>query len=369
MRAAAAALACLALAQTAHAAEPFSLQLSAPASVEYGQTIKLRGRIVPALADAVVTIFRNDEPVATATTRNDGRFVVPIRVWAPARYEAQAGEIVSEPVAPAVRPRLRVRFVGRGVVGSPLRLIVDVKPPTKIHVRIRRDGKLVLSKTYFGSTRIGLGTRRPGSLRVAVTAEPLEGWSPAMQTAATLVVARRLQLGSRGPSVHALETRLRELRYALRRVDSVFALDTYQAVLTFQKVAGLPWTGRVDARLWRRLERARPPRARYRGSHIEVSKGRQYLLAVRDGVVTAAVHVSTGATGNTPLGRWRVYRKVGGWHGVLWYPLYFLRGFAIHGYPSVPAYPASHGCVRVPMWIAPRLYASNAWGSTVYVYS
>ena len=84
--------------------------------------------------------------------------------------------------------------------------------------------------------------------------------------------------------------------------------------------------------------------------------------------MTNVVHVSTGATGNTPIGRWQVYRKVAGWDWVLWYPMYFLRGFAIHGYPSVPAYPASHGCVRVPMWIAPRLYSENPYGQTVYVY-
>ncbi len=91
-------------------------------------------------------------------------------------------------------------------------------------------------------------------------------------------------------------------------------------------------------------------------------------MTVADGQVTQVVHVSTGATGNTPLGRWRVYRKVAGWDWVLWYPMYFLRGFAIHGYPSVPAYPASHGCVRVPMWIAPRLHAQNPYGGLVYIY-
>ena len=48
--------------------------------------------------------------------------------------------------------------------------------------------------------------------------------------------------------------------------------------------------------------------------------------------------------------------------------MYFLRGFAIHGYPSVPTYPASHGCVRVPMWIAPRLFADRPYGQTIYVY-
>jgi lipoprotein-anchoring transpeptidase ErfK/SrfK len=53
---------------------------------------------------------------------------------------------------------------------------------------------------------------------------------------------------------------------------------------------------------------------------------------------------------------------------VLWYPSYFLRGFAIHGYPEVPAYPASHGCVRVPMWLAPKLFERIPFGSSIYVY-
>jgi lipoprotein-anchoring transpeptidase ErfK/SrfK len=96
--------------------------------------------------------------------------------------------------------------------------------------------------------------------------------------------------------------------------------------------------------------------------------GRQVLFVVVAGRVESVLHVSTGATGNTPLGHWRIYHKVPGWNGVLWYPLFFLRGFAIHGYPQVPAYPASHGCVRVPMWIAPRLHARFAHGQSVYVY-
>ena len=73
---------------------------------------------------------------------------------------------------------------------------------------------------------------------------------------------------------------------------------------------------------------------------------------MRGGKVTLTVATSTGATGNTPLGTWHVYRKVGGFDWVLYYPSYFLRGFAVHGYPDVPPYPASHGCARIPMWIA-----------------
>ena len=241
-------------------------------------------------------------------------------------------------------------------------------PARPFHLQIRRNGRVVVERDLVGSARIGLGTRRAATLRLTVSVPAFEGWTAAGRTLRTAVVQRGWGLGWRGPRVRVVEQRLRELRYALPRVDGLYDLDTYQAVLAFQKVERLPWTGRVDARVWARLRAARLPRARFAGDHIEVSKGRQFLMVVRKGVVTDVVHVSTGATGNTPLGRWQVYRKVSGWDWVLWYPMYFLRGFAIHGYPSVPAYPASHGCVRVPMWIAPQLYSTHSWGTTVYVY-
>ena len=79
--------------------------------------------------------------------------------------------------------------------------------------------------------------------------------------------------------------------------------------------------------------------------------------------------VSTGATGNTPVGTWRVYREVFGWDWILYHPMYFLRGFAIHGYPEVPMWPASHGCVRVPLWIAASLRERWGHGSIVRVYA
>jgi lipoprotein-anchoring transpeptidase ErfK/SrfK len=71
--------------------------------------------------------------------------------------------------------------------------------------------------------------------------------------------------------------------------------------------------------------------------------------------VKLIVPVSTGATGNTPIGLFHVYSKVPG-GAVMYYSNYFIGAFAIHGYVNVPPYPASHGCVRVPMWLAIRLY-------------
>jgi lipoprotein-anchoring transpeptidase ErfK/SrfK len=126
----------------------------------------------------------------------------------------------------------------------------------------------------------------------------------------------------------------------------------------------------VTPALWRRLQTARTPRPRYRfGHHIEVNKSKQILFEVNHGQVVRILHVSTGATGNTPIGLWHIYSKVPGTlPDGMFDSNFFLRGFAIHGYPSVPSYPASHGCVRTPNWAAPILFASSYYGEPIYIY-
>jgi hypothetical protein len=73
----------------------------------------------------------------------------------------------------------------------------------------------------------------------------------------------------------------------------------------------------------------------------------------------------------TPGGSFRVGRKAAGLEvaplGELWWPMYFNGGIAIHGSPSVPAYPASHGCIRIPMYAAPTFYDQVPAGTRVHV--
>ena len=128
------------------------------------------------------------------------------------------------------------------------------------------------------------------------------------------------------------------------RADGYYGDDDVEAIYAFQKVQGLGRTGAVTADLWQRLAVAHTPPARYGGDHVEIDKTRQVIFVVRGGQVVLVVATSTGATGNTPLGAWHVYRKVSGFDWVLYYPSYFLRGFAVHGYPDVPPYP---GLARV----------------------
>ena len=144
--------------------------------------------------------------------------------------------------------------------------------------------------------------------------------------------------------------------------------DTLEAVLAFQKVHGLRAhrPGRRAPLGGARTGGA--ARARYGGDHIEVDKQRQVLMLVRGGRVALVAHVSTGATGNTPVGRWHVYRKVRRLGLGALVPDVLHARLRDPRVPEVPAYPASHGCVRVPMWLAPRLFADHPYGTTVIVY-
>ncbi|MEP7334889.1 MAG: hypothetical protein ABI717_03820, partial [Actinomycetota bacterium] len=106
----------LALAPAAQASA-FSLELAAPSSGTYGDTIVLRGHVVPALAEAPVTVFRDGLAIGIATTGADGAFGFRTRIEGPAVYSATAGELVSAPTVLAAKPRVTLRIVGSGVVG------------------------------------------------------------------------------------------------------------------------------------------------------------------------------------------------------------------------------------------------------------
>jgi PKD repeat protein len=342
-----------------------TLTLGAPRVADYGSAAALRGSLRPAARRALVRIYRGSTYVTSTRVAANGRFRARVLLRSPGPYHARWGTIRSAARSIVLRPRLAVSLQPVAPVGGRLTLRPRLVSAAagKLRIRVVRGSSVVRRRSGV------LPTGAPGTLRVEVTSAPRPGFAPVRRVLTTQVVQPSLSRGARGPSVVALERRLAELRFALRGVDGVYGQDTYEAVLAFQKVHGLPRTGSVESWLWRRLARAGIPRALRGGDYIEVDKTRQVLFVVRDGKVAKAVHVSTGATGNTPLGSWQVYRKVVGWDWVLWYPMYFKGGFAIHGYPSVPAFPASHGCVRIPMWIAPSLYGSHGFGTTVVVHA
>jgi peptidoglycan hydrolase-like protein with peptidoglycan-binding domain len=348
------------------------ITLRGPGRGGYQQLARFHGKLVPAVKGARIALYRNGTRLKTVRADKDGAFFVRGRVGTPdARYTARYAGAVSNAVALAVRPGLDTAFQGSGRLGTPLALVVRERPASAgtVSVKVWRGSRLVASRAFSGRLRLRLPTSSAGAYRVRLTLQPAPGYVAAKRVLERIVFAPSLGPGSAGASAFELDRRLHELHYALGRVDGYYGQDDLDAVVAFQKLHGLPRTGRVDARFWLELQRAGIPQARYPGDHIEVSKGRQVLFVVRDGQVAEVVPVSTGATGNTPLGHFRVYSKVPGFNAKeMYYSSFFIGAFAIHGYHSVPAYPASHGCVRIPLWIAPRIYSLVDYGTSVYIY-
>ncbi|HXV57365.1 MAG TPA: L,D-transpeptidase family protein [Gaiellaceae bacterium] len=354
------------------AAEEITLAVT-PAVPLYDSTARFSGTIAPARATGVELLRLVDgdwRPVSEGLSGADGRFALPARVRAPAAYAVRTDAASSAQLAVRVRPRLTAGLTGLRVLGAPLfvegRLRPGVAGTLRLTVGTRRR---TVGLDAAGRFEEKLSTRRAVTLDVSLRLDPAAGYAPVSRAFRPRVRTPVLRIGSRGEAVEFLERRLRGLRYALPAANRAYGARTRDAVLAFQKVEGLARDGVAGPQVWRRLRRAQTPApGRARGDHVEVDKARQVLFEVRNGRVVRIVHVSTGATANTPVGRWRIYRKVPGWDWVLYYPLYFLRGFAIHGYPSVPAYPASHGCVRVPLWLAPRIYRRWQLGDAVWVF-
>jgi hypothetical protein len=197
-----------------------------------------------------------------------------------------------------------------------------------------------------------------------------------------------LERGDEGEAVVALQRRLRELRFWVGAVDGVFGSLTEQAVYAFQKANGLGVDGRVGARTRAVLDDPTVPRPRSTAGRVmEVDKSRQLLLAVSGGELQWVFNTSTGteqpyphpdghtAMADTPPGRHTVYYQFDGWQdgrlGPMYRPKYFHRdGIAVHGYHSVPPWPASHGCVRVSFDAMDHIWSRGLMplGSTVLVY-
>jgi hypothetical protein len=157
-------------------------------------------------------------------------------------------------------------------------------------------------------------------------------------------------------------------------VDGHLDDETSIAVLSFEKWSGLPRDGIVDDRVVSALLLATRPQPFLRrpGKRIELLLRRQVALQIVDNRVERVFHVSSGAGGRTPTGSFRVYRKERlSWSVPFstWMPWasYFVGGMAFHEYSLVPAYPASHGCVRMMARDAPLMYAFATYGTPVDV--
>ncbi|MGD9793900.1 MAG: L,D-transpeptidase family protein [Acidimicrobiia bacterium] len=231
----------------------------------------------------------------------------------------------------------------------------------------------------------------PGSA-TSIEPEPTTTVTPPPQPSTALAkveISRTLRRGDRGDDVAYLQQRLTDLRFDPGPIDGVFGGQLEMAVWAYQKLTGRSGDavdGGVSPEDFLAMQdpmQLEPMEPQENGRHVEVDLIRQVAIIWEAGSPTLITHISTGSgeqycdagtcsVAITPAGEYGVTREIDGWRqsdlGLLYNPVYFNGGIALHGAFDVPLRPASHGCVRVPMHIANYLPELLEIGDPVLVF-
>ena len=214
------------------------------------------------------------------------------------------------------------------------------------------------------------GTVLSGTMAVAAYAAPTQPAAPGQPAAGGYTPASRtLKPGMHGADVKRLQQRLEQLGYYPGSTDGHYGMDTVEAVWAFQEVQNLHATGEITWPVEKKLVYPSAPKAlvpRGGSTRVEISLGRHVLYVYHSNRIILISHISSGggytycddgcARAITPTGNFHTTWRVKGWHtsplGQMYNPVFFYRGYAVHGDTYVPLNPVSHGCVRVPMDVA-----------------
>jgi lipoprotein-anchoring transpeptidase ErfK/SrfK len=282
----------------------------------------------------------------TTTGFRDGKRVLVLRGD---RVEVTG---VLTPFVPGQKAQIRVKL-GRKVL---VRRQVAITPAAggtgayAARIRMPRTGTMTIQVSHAATPE--LAATRAGNVRL-------------------LVVRPRLSFGARGALLDLFQRRLRALRYPVARTG-VYDARTGRAVMAWRKVNGRARLETADEGVIRSvLQRRGAWKVRHPGAgrHVEADISLQALALVDGRRVVRVYPTSSGAPATpTVLGRYRFYLKTPGTNAKgMVDSSYFIRGYAIHGYASVPPYNASHGCLRVPIPDARTIFDWIRIGDRIFV--
>ncbi len=352
-----------------------------PATVVFGDAVTVSGVITPAVPGQDVAVELAGVRAATAVTDASGAYSATIT---PRRGGDVVARLLVDGTQSAaqrltVKPKVTVTH-GTAIPFLSLKYAVKVEPSTYggtiSAVVVHRGARVATVKAAVRGGRAVLQVPLRGVDKFVVTLSlpAADGLAGRSLESTVRAKGERVASGSSGARVRGLLTALSRLHIRVPYIGSTFNSQCADAVMAFQKAYRLPRTYVFDGDDWRKLDGAEPVKPRFFGpsTHIEVDKGRQILMVVKHGAVYGLIAVSTGATGNTPEGSFRIQQKhpytTSGYGGILFRTMGFVGNFAIHGYAPVPPYPASHGCIREPMWVADWTYGQSWVGERLYVY-
>ena len=274
----------------------------------------------------------------------------------------------------------RVTTAGRGlhIEGIVRPYVAHQTVTLEVRLGSRLIRKLTLGVRRSRSGRLGVFTARVVSPHAGtVTLTAIHSHSPAQvrysATKKFTALSPHAGFGSSGRFVQLIQQRLAALHIYIPQTGvydegTGLALDAYHRLLGWGTSQSL--SPAHDQRA------ARPARARSRsatrshGHHAEGNLGKQ-LLALIDGSKVHYIFPISSGKPSTPtiLGNYQVYQRTPGYlPDGMYYSDFFTGGYAIHGYDPAPDYPASHGCMRLPIVDAIFVYNRVTYGNWVDTY-
>jgi peptidoglycan hydrolase-like protein with peptidoglycan-binding domain len=259
-----------------------------------------------------------------------------------------------------LRGRVRPAVAGEVVT---LYAIRGGKASKKVRRKVRSGGRFEF-RFKVGNT---------GTVRLVVKHRASSA-QPAFRTRSKRITVVDWQAGAgeRGLKVLLLQRALVKEGFATP-VTGYYDDATARGVLAFRKTNGLGRDGYAPKEVYAMLMRGQGAyRLRYpkAGKHVEFDWSRQVLVLARGGRPYRTYHTSSGAPATpTVFGSYRFYLKTPGTNSVgMVHAAYFIGGYAIHGYASVPNFPASHGCLRVPIPNALSIFNWIDVGDPIFTY-
>ena len=304
-----------------------------------------------------------------------------------------AGERAPTPEPEREPARMKLRLAGVDGnfvdVGERYRVIGKVfpwVPNQNVRVLLKRDGRVIKRRKLEiervhgrDAGRFELTSKRsiePGEYRFRANKHETLRQDGAMEgTRGIGVDYPDLDPGNHGKNVKLFNRLLSKQAFHTSRGKG-YGSATSRAVLAYRKVNGMRRTGNATPGIFKTLAdgrggfRLKWPEG---GKHVEVDLSRQVMVLAKRGKAKEIFHISSGAPATPTIrGKFVFTRRQYGTNSLgMVHSVYFgptNRGYATHGYKSVPTYPASHGCIRNPIPNALFIYNWIDLGDPIYVY-
>jgi hypothetical protein len=338
--------------------------------------------LVPAAAAAQEpTPTTPTPPPATTPAPAPVPVPVPAPTPPPAPVPAPPPAPVPAPPPPPAAGTLSLKVGSETLAHRKLRIRGTLSPAVRgqqVTVTVKR-GKHTLRSVKVragskGTFLVGYTPKSGGRISVRATHQAsAEVGAARARTRHVDVIVPHASPGSRGQSVRWLQRKLAGMHYSVSR-GGRFDDATGRAVLAYRKVNGMARTQTADKSVFVRLAKGQGEfKVRYpsHGRHIEGDLTHQVVALINPGGKVYRVYPTSSGKASTPtvLGHFKVYMKTPGTNAKgMVHSSYFIRGYAIHGYVDVPTYPASHGCLRIPIPNASFVFDWVRIGTPVDVY-